>query len=61
MNVRLRTAIIAYSTAFKVFSPHPFGINDDALAEALENAVAAGKPIPEDFDWWSELPPDALA
>ncbi len=61
MTTRIEAAILAYSTAFKVFSPNPFGINDDALAEALENAVAAGKPIPEDFDWWSELPPDAVA
>ena len=61
MTTRIEAAILAYSTAFKVISPNPFGINDDTLAAALENAVASGKPIPEDFDWWSELPPDAVA
>ncbi len=61
MNTRLRTAIIAYSTAFKMVTPNPFGINDDTLAAALEKAVASGQPIPDSFDWWAHLPPDALA
>lgn len=61
MTNRLEAATVAYFHAFKVLPPQPFAISDDRLAEVLEEAVHAGEPIPENFDWWSHLPPEALA
>jgi len=61
MTSRSDTAFIAYINAFKALPPNPYGINDDYITEVLEKAVADGKPIPENFDWWSDLPPDAHA
>lgn len=58
---RLAEAAEAYYSAFGQPNPEPWGINDDALAEALESAVRVGQPIPEDYDWWEDLPPDASA
>lgn len=58
---RLYDAVDAYVRAFGVPSPEPFGIDDDALADELEKAVAGGQPIGPDFDWWARLPPDADA
>lgn len=61
MAPRLDAAIRAYVAAFDTPSPTPFGISDEYLAKVLERAVAKGRPIPDDFDWWRHLPPDALA
>ena len=58
---RLSNAQVAYIEAFKLPPPEPFGINDEEAAQVLENAVASGAPVPDDFDWWAEMPPDALA
>lgn len=59
---RLYRALDAYEQAFPgMYAPAPFGITDDALAEVLEQAVANKQPIPEDFDFWDDLPPDAVA
>lgn len=58
---RIETAETAYITAFRMQPPRPYAISDDRLAEVLEQAVVDGKPIPDSFDWWADLPPDALA
>lgn len=58
---RVHAALEAYVRAFGVPSPEPFGIDDDTLADELEKAVASGKPIDPEFDWWAALPPDADA
>ncbi len=61
MTPRSRAAVIAYFEAFCAMPPHPYGINEERINEVLEAAVAAGEPIPDNFDWWSDLPPDANA
>lgn len=58
---RLETAQAAYIRAFGAMAPEPFGINDDRIAEVLELAIVEGQPVPADFDWWADLPPDAVA
>lgn len=58
---RLAEATEAYYRAFDRPNPEPWGVNDDVLAEALERAVRQGEAIPEDYDWWGDLPPDAVA
>lgn len=58
---RLETAQAAYFAAFKVASPEPWGVSDDHLAEVLENAIAAGRTVPEDFDFYAGMPPGAVA
>lgn len=58
---RIETAQAAYWRAFGRLPPEPWGVSDDAIAEALERAVAAGRQIADDFDWWADMPPDAVA
>jgi hypothetical protein len=58
---RLETAQAAYIRAFGLAPPEPWGVNLDRVAEVLENAVAANQAITESFDWWADMPPDAVA
>lgn len=58
---RLETAQAAYFAAFFVPAPQPWGVDDDRLAAVLEQAIAAGRPVADDFDWWASLPPGAAA
>lgn len=39
----------------------PFGVSDEFFVEVLEAALAADRPVPDDFDWYQHLPPDAVA
>lgn len=61
MTQRLQTAISAYVRTFKVSPPFPFGINEDTLSDALERAILDGRPVPANYDWYADLPPDAVA
>jgi hypothetical protein len=61
MTQRLETAISAYVRTFKVSPPFPFGINEETLAATLEQAILDGWPVPKDYDWYTDLPPDAVA
>lgn len=58
---RLETAQIAYGEAFKAPPPEPWGVSEDRIARVLEQAVAEGRPVPDSFDWWADLPPNAAA
>lgn len=55
-------AVEAYQSRFGVnMGIPPFGVSEDAFAEVLEEAVAKGQPVPDDFDWYWWMPPDAMA
>ncbi len=58
---RLETAQAAYVRAFRAMPPEPVGVDLARLAQELEHAVAVGRPIADDFDWWAHLPPGAFA
>lgn len=58
---RIEEAEEAYVKAFGEAPPVPFGVGDDAVADALERAVDSGRRLPADFDFWSYLPPGASA
>jgi len=57
---RLEAAYAAYFQKFYLSPPEPMGVSDDVLAHHLERAVAKDKPIPNDFDWYFNLPPSAV-
>lgn len=61
MTDREDAARIAYREKFGTFGPFPHGIDTEKIAQVLERAVEAGKPVDDDFDWWADLPPDAVA
>lgn len=61
MTERIDIARAAYSVAFDRMPPAPFAISEDYIAEVLEQAVADSTPVPDDFDWWDKMPPDAVA
>ena len=50
-----------YFDAFGVYMPQPFGISRPAVEEVVRAAIAKGEPIPAEYDWWADLPPDAVA
>jgi hypothetical protein len=57
----LMTLMGQYKTAFNVSAPLPMGISDDRLGSELKKAIESGKPIDDDFDWWTGLPDGAVA
>lgn len=57
---RLETAQAAYVVAFGVMPPEPYGISENRLIDVIEQAVADGKPVDDGFDWFPDLPPDAV-
>jgi hypothetical protein len=61
ISKRLVAAAKAYEQAFAQPIPEPMGYDDDRLAELLEEAVAAGKPIDPDADLHAGIPPEANA
>jgi SPP1 gp7 family putative phage head morphogenesis protein len=60
-TARLRIAQTAYSRVFGIRAPDPLGVNPLSVAVVLEQAIVESQPVPADFDWWAELPPDAVA
>lgn len=58
---RLETAQVAYWAAFRVPPPRPWGVSEEVLAEALERAIVSGRRLPENYDWYADLPRDAVA
>lgn len=57
----MQKATDAYYKAFGKLHPQPYGYDQDRLAELVEEAVEAGRPFPDDFDFHADLPPDADA
>lgn len=49
-----------YFRAFGQPGPHTFGVNESFMAAVLRAAVRHGRPIPEDFNWYPDLPPGAV-
>jgi hypothetical protein len=58
---RLEIAQTAYMNTFRQLPPEPWGVNDDRIAEVLEQALVDGQPLPESFDWYPDMPDDAVA
>lgn len=59
---RCRTACERYNRRFGTsYGFPPFGVSDEFFVEVLEEALAADRPVPDDFDWYQHLPPDAVA
>ena len=50
----VRTAYLARFPGERV--PRPFAIDDEEVARVMSAAIAAGKPVPEDHDWWWFVP-----
>lgn len=61
MNPELEKALDDYVELFGVEPPIPFGVSDERLASVLRDAVSSGEPVPDDFDWWDDLPEGADA
>jgi hypothetical protein len=58
----LREVAAAYVARFPGETvPQPFAIADEEVARVLQAAIAAGRPVPEDHDWWWFVPGDAAS
>lgn len=59
---RLIAAADAYAAKFGVWpNIWMFGVSVAYMSQTLEAAVQAGKPLAADHDWYSQLPPGAMA
>jgi hypothetical protein len=49
----------------KLFGDRPpiyiIGPSDEFISSTIADAIASGQPIPDDFDWYPDLPDDAVA
>lgn len=61
MNDELEDAIEDYVELFQAEPLTPLGIPPDKLAAVLRDHVRRGEPVPEEFDWWADLPDGADA
>ncbi len=52
---------IQYELAYGVPVPIPFGVSDEKLVSVLHDALTSGQPIPDNFDWYDDLPDGADA
>jgi hypothetical protein len=59
MNEDVIEARLAYQQAFGTPGPTPFEVDDGLLIATLLTAVKSGQPIPDDFNWYPDLPPGA--
>lgn len=39
---------------------YPFGVDEGRVAEILAEHLARGEPVPDDYDWYPDLPPGAV-
>lgn len=40
--------------------PLPFGVDSDFYVATLKRYIEKGKPIPNSFNWYPDLPPGAM-
>lgn len=50
-----------YIDRFGVWPPTPMCVDESEILKQVKVALERGQPIPEDYDWYSQLPPGALA
>lgn len=61
---RLTAALLAHEKAHGRPPPlhrAPDGVDNQHLAALIERFVADGEPMPDTFDWFAHLPPEAQA
>jgi hypothetical protein len=49
-----------YYAAFGRLAPVPFGVPAEEIEAAWIAALERGEPIPDDYDWYPDLPDGAL-
>lgn len=49
-----------YISKFLESPPQPYGIDEETLENVMREAIEKGEPIPPDFDFWADLPDDAV-
>ncbi len=50
-----------YLDRFGVPPPAPANVSRAYRCEVIARALADGEPVPEGFDWWGDVPDDAVA
>jgi hypothetical protein len=57
--MKIDDLIVQYTTKFGAYIPVPFGVPEEDLAKVIAEHIEKGKPIPEDYDFYSDVPADA--
>ena len=50
-----------YIDKFDQDPPMPHGVTDDELEKVIALHIVKGEPIPPDYDWWADIPDDAVS
>jgi len=50
-----------YEEAFGVKVPMPYPIEDEVVRIQVVKALKEGKPIADDYNWYQNIPDDAVA
>jgi len=59
MTLTEAKAIISDYEAKHGFAPSPYGVPEEDIAEVIKGLK--GEPIPEDYDWWPDMPDGSVA
>ena len=49
-----------YETRFGRPAPHPMHVEIEAVARVAQDYLKKGSPVPDTYDWYPDLPDDAL-
>jgi len=50
-----------YIETFNIHIPMPMSVCDEFLAQVLLEHIEKNTPVPNDYDWYKNLPPGAVA
>ena len=59
LKIKLNRLAKEYMERFGRHVPMIFGATEERTVEALEKALEKNRPVPEDYNWYPNLPPDA--
>jgi hypothetical protein len=45
-----------YIEKFGKFPPEPINVNDSQLIAAMNEAIDKGRPIPDNYPWYADMP-----
>lgn len=60
LGIKLNSLAKEYMERFGRYVPVTFGTTKERTVEALEEALKKDRPIPEEYNWYPNLPPEAV-
>lgn len=60
-NLDFDALLEQYVALFREEPPMPTSVGEDLISVVMERAIRERKVIPEDYDWWADIPKDSMA